>query len=103
MAKKAGVNKSQAIRDALGEHPRKPPREIVEILKGKGIAVSAQYVSMVKSSMKGKRKAKTVKVRKLGRAGSLGSLAAAVEFIRTAGGLAAAKSALEAVEAIKKL
>ena len=103
MAKKAGVNKSQAIRDALRDNPGKPPRTIAEILKGKGVTVTAQYVSMVKSTSKGKRKKKTVKIRKLKRGGSLAPLAAAIEFIRATGGIEAAKSALAAVEAIKKL
>jgi hypothetical protein len=103
MAKKAGVNKSQAIRDALRDNPGKPPRVIADLLKAKGVNVTAQYVSMVKSTSKGKRKKGSVKVRKMGRKGSLGALAAAVDFIRAAGGLEAAKSALAAVEAIKRL
>jgi hypothetical protein len=103
MAKKAGVNKSQAIRDALAENPRKPPREIAEILASKGVKVSAQYVSIVKSNAKGKKKRKTARVPKPGKRSSLGSLGAAVDFIRAAGGLQQAKSALAAVEAIKRL
>ena len=47
------------------ENPGKPPRAIAEILKGKGVNVNAQYVSIVKSNMKGKRGRKTVKVRKM--------------------------------------
>jgi hypothetical protein len=103
MAKKAQVevNKSQAIRDALKEYPDKPPKWIAQTLTEKGIPVSAQYVSVIKSADKGKQR--SVQVPKLRTAGVVDSLTAAVNFIRATGGLAAAKRALAAVEEIRTL
>jgi len=106
MARKRGavdVNKAQVIRDALAENRGKPPRVIAQLLKDKGLDVTPQYVSIVKSQSKGKR-GKIVRVRKVRRgAKQLGALSAAIEFIRAAGGLEGAKAALSAVETIKNL
>jgi hypothetical protein len=104
MAKKkaaAGVNKSEAIRVALKEHRGKKPKEIAAILNEQGVRVTAQYVSVIKGTLKGKKK--TVKVRKLQKDAGLSSFSAAVAFIRAAGSLDAAKSALASIEEIKKL
>jgi len=54
-ARKQEVNKSQAIRDALKQHPKAGPKEISEILSKQGIKVSAVFVSNVKSISKKKR------------------------------------------------
>ena len=55
MAKKKAVpNKSQEIRDYLAANPAAKPKEIVAAMKSKGIKVSAQFVSSVKSSSKTK-------------------------------------------------
>jgi hypothetical protein len=102
-SKKEAVNKSQAIRDALAAHPEKSPSEIAEALKAQGLDVNAQYVSTIKSNAKAKGR-KTVLKRKPGRAGNngFGTVAAALEFIRAAGGLAEAKHALQTVEEIRQ-
>ncbi|MCD0459603.1 hypothetical protein [Roseiconus lacunae] len=53
MAKKSsGPNKSLEIRNYLGKNPNAKPREIVDAMKAKGIEVSAQFVSTVKSTSK---------------------------------------------------
>ncbi len=53
---KAGVNKSQMIRDALKVHRGKTPSEIAEILNGQGVHVTGTYVSNIKfNSRKGRR------------------------------------------------
>ena len=53
MAKKsAGVNKSQAIRDYMNANPKAKPRDVVTAMNAKGIKVSAQFVSTVKSTSK---------------------------------------------------
>jgi len=52
MAKKArakGINKSQAIRDALSENPKAGSKEIVARLAEKGIKVSGTLVYYIKS------------------------------------------------------
>ena len=100
-SKKEVVNKSQAIRDALAAHPEKSPLEIAEALKAKGLNVNAQYVSTIKSNAKAKGR-KSVMRRKPGHASNngFGTVAAALEFIRAAGGLDQAKHALQTVEEI---
>ncbi|MEL6105801.1 MAG: hypothetical protein AAFU85_07190 [Planctomycetota bacterium] len=53
MAKKtSGVNKSQAIRDYMDANPSAKPRDVVKAMASKGIKVSAQFVSTVKSTSK---------------------------------------------------
>jgi hypothetical protein len=57
MAKgKSGVNRSQAIRDALKELPGAKAKEIVAHLKSKGITTSEQLVYQVKKVSKKKKK-----------------------------------------------
>jgi hypothetical protein len=105
MAKKksaSGVNKSQAIRDALQANPGKAPKAIAAILAEQGLVVTPQYVSVVKSTT-GKRKNKTVKVRKLPKGGAQSPIAAAIAFVRAVGGLAAAKQVLAHIEEIQSL
>jgi len=48
MAKRK-VNKSQEIRDFVGEHPTASARDVVDALKKRGIKVSAPMVANVKS------------------------------------------------------
>ncbi|MSR60477.1 MAG: hypothetical protein EXS05_23025 [Planctomycetaceae bacterium] len=102
---KAKVNKSALIREALAAHPEKSPIEISELLKTQGLKVPPQYVSTVKSMAKGQKKAKKLK-RKAARASAgqdgIRAVNAAVEFIKSAGGLEAAKAALGTVETISK-
>jgi hypothetical protein len=103
-SKKDAVNKSQAIRDALSAHPDKSPSEIAVMLVGKGLNVNAQYVSTIKSAAKAKgRGGRVVRRRKPGRPthDGLGPIGAALKFINEAGGLQAAKHALETVEEIR--
>jgi soluble cytochrome b562 len=101
-SKRETVNKSQAIRDALDAHPDKSPSEIAEELKAKGLDVNAQYVSTIKSNAKAKsRRTKLVRRGRAGSRNGLGPVGAALEFIREAGGLEAAKHALQTVEEIR--
>src|SRR5438876_539566 len=48
MAKRKGVNKSQAIRDVLSSDPEAMPKAIMAELKKKGVVVSAALISAVK-------------------------------------------------------
>ncbi len=105
MAKKPDVNKSQLIREALAAYRGKAPAEIATILNEKhGLKLSGQYVSTIKSNAakkKGRRGKRNVK-----RPASVGyglmAVPAALEFIKAAGSLEAAKSTLGALEAIGK-
>lgn len=46
------VNKSQAIRDLLEAQPQLKPALIAALLQERGVNVSPQYVSMIKSNLK---------------------------------------------------
>jgi hypothetical protein len=104
-SKKETVNKSQAIRDALQAHPDKSPAEIAESLKAKGLDISAQYVSTIRSNAKTKeRKTKIVRRRNPGKSpgrNGFGTVQAALHFIREAGGLDQARQALQTVDEIQ--
>lgn len=116
MAKsKEETNKSQAIREALRANRNKTPIEIAEMLKARGIDVNAQYVSTTKSNMrKTSRAVRNVRrgIRTAGRKSSLNGVSdfgngllvikAAVELLKTAGGIEQAKAALATVEEIGK-
>lgn len=52
--KKSGLNKSQSIRDYLKTNPSAKPKEIVAAMKAKGVSVSAQFVSTIKTNSKNK-------------------------------------------------
>jgi hypothetical protein len=56
--KRAKVNKSEAVREALKQYPEKGPTEIAAMLAEKGIKVSAQLVSTIKSKAKGAKPGK---------------------------------------------
>ena len=109
--KRATVNKSQAIRDALEAHPEKSPSEIAEGLKAKGLNVNAQYVSTIKSNAKAKGR-RVVKRPKPGRVvaghGSADHIMkAGLHFIVLAGGVEQASERLvglaELIEAAKQV
>ena len=55
-SKSDGVNKSQAIRDALTANPKAKSREIVALLAQKGIKVAPTLVYFVKSKMRQTRR-----------------------------------------------
>lgn len=116
MAKsKEEINKSQAIREALRANRDKTPIEIAELLKANGVDVNSQYVSTIKSSMRKTSKAvRNVRrgIRQAGRKSHLNGVSdfgnglqvirAAVELLKSAGGIEQAKAALATVEEIGK-
>ena len=51
MAKKPKINKTQAVKDYLKEHPGATSSEIATALTKKGITITANYVSNIKSSL----------------------------------------------------
>lgn len=106
---KSEINKSQAIREALRAHRGKTPTQIADILKEQGVHVTSAYVSNVKfhTAHRGKRRKVAVsgaarRTRGPGASGnnSLGNLGAALDFVRAAGGLDAAKAALATIDEI---
>ena len=58
MAKKSKVNKTQAVRDYLTDHPGAVSSEIAAALSKKGIKITANYVSNIKTTLNkaGKKK-----------------------------------------------
>jgi hypothetical protein len=109
MAKKAAVNKSAIIREALAAHRGTAPSEIATLLNEKhGLKLTGQYVSTIKSNAlkkKGRRGGRRGTGRKsMTRVGGkgMGGIPAALEFIKATGGLEAAKSALGTLEEIGK-
>ena len=54
--KNGGVNKSQAIRDALKENPKAKSSEIIAALEEKGIKVASTLVYMVMNKSKRKQR-----------------------------------------------
>ena len=102
--KRAAVNKSLEIRQALTDNPGMKPKEIAAVLEAKGVHVTPAYVSIVKSNTKGKKKTKrVVRIMKRKASGGLGPLGAAIEFIRAAGGVQQAQRALAAIEELRRL
>src|SRR5258708_40117346 len=100
------INKSQAIREALKANPDKPPSEIAELLKAKGIDVNGPYVSTIKTNMRKTRRAVRKMRRGIRRAGRRSRLSggnptdnglqvvnAALELMKIAGGLGQARGA----------
>src|SRR3954462_6625778 len=47
-----GVNKSDAIREALAQNPKAGPKDIVTLLAGRGIKVAPSLVYFIKSKAK---------------------------------------------------
>ena len=58
MARIKGFNKSQAVRDYLGENPQANVREVVEAMAAKQIEVSDNLVYGLKGAMKEKQQRK---------------------------------------------
>jgi hypothetical protein len=103
---KRKTNKALAIRDAIAANPSLKAQEIADLLAKQGIKATAQYVYVVKASGKKKsRKTKRVakKMARRGGAEGVGTLAAAIEFIKAAGGVAQAQAALAQIEEIRGL
>ncbi len=111
MAKKSkGPNKSQAIRDYYKSNPQAKPKDVVTALKKKGVDVSAQFVSTIRSVSKKKggkvgRPGRPVgsTTAKRGRPSrsqevSLDALINVKRIVDEMGGIGQARSALSALE-----
>lgn len=107
---KTKINKSALIRDLLRQHKGKQPLEIAAIIKSEhGLEIPPQYISSIKSNMRAKRVGRKILGMQKKRKGApsaggefAGILPAAVQFIKTAGGLDNARAALDQIaEAVR--
>lgn len=106
--KRGTLNKSQAIRDAVGELGGKPrPRDVIEVLDKKGIEVSPALVTNVMA--RGQRKGRRGRPgrRPMGRNGHAASekvtVAALIEAKRLVDQVGSVDVAKEALNALAKL
>lgn len=107
MSRTAGA-KTQAVRQALSDNPRKSPKEISEMLKERGVNATAKYVSTIKTKMrgKGKKKAKAAPAPEAAApvvpkdAVSVGLLQKAKKLAAQLGGIKEAKAAIDALAQI---
>ncbi len=107
MAKKPEVNKSQAIRDIFTANKKAKTSEVIEALKAKGITVTPNLVTTVKSKLikrrKRRRAVKTVVAAVAPTGIGVKEIKMALTFIKAVGSVAAAKQAFAAAEEIKKI
>jgi hypothetical protein len=108
--KKAGVNKSKAIRDWKQANPRHKPKQIAAALGKKGIKVTPGFVSTILSTSKKKKtigkpgRPKGSRTVQAGRSPkpsteiSYESLLKVKQIVREMGGIEDARSALTALE-----
>ncbi len=96
-----GVNKTQAVRDFLKGNKKAKNAEVVEALAKKGITVSSNYVSNIKTTHNKRGRAVRTVVAK----GGVGipEVKAALAFIKLTGSVTAAKKALEVAQEIRAI
>ena len=100
--KKAGVNKSQAIRDHLAKQPDDGPKTVVAALGKKKITATESLVSHVKYALAGKKKRRRKKKaattqRTVSDKISISTLVQAKKMADQLGGIEKAKTALAAL------
>ena len=99
--KKAGVNKSQAIRDHLEEQPDDGPKAVVAALGKKKIEVTEGLVNNVKYALSGKKKRRKKKAATtqptVSDKISISTLVQAKKMADQLGGIEKAKTALAAL------
>ena len=101
MAKKSGVNKTQAVREYLRANRKAKNQEVVDALAKKGITITANYVSNIKATHNTRSRARKTVVAK----GGVGipELKAALAFLKVTGSLAAASKALAVAQEIRDI
>lgn len=100
-SKTNGVSKTQAVRDYLKAHKKARNAEVVEALGKQGVTITANYVGNIKATHNKRRRA----VRKVVAKGGVGipEIKSALAFIKSIGGVAAAKKALEVAQEIRAI
>ena len=106
MAKRKGVNKSEAIRAYLRGRNNAAPREVVAALKQKGIGVTPAFVSTIKSTSRRNGQRRGHRSRALHSRNGHGALTAADLFaakqlIQQVGSTKRAKEALETLARLR--
>ena len=104
MAKKKPVNKTEMIREYYKKNGKATPTDIVAEMKKRNVAVTANYVSNVKSGMKKKTtKMKAVKKKAAKKSDklSLGDLVKASRLAEELGGVDKAQEMLNALAKLK--
>ena len=97
MPRKAGVNKSAAVRELLGQNMKMPIKELVGTLAEKGIKVAPSMVYYIKSMMK-KAKRKQLRqraTRVTGNGNAVDLIRKTKELARDAGGMANLRQLVE--------
>ncbi|MBC8871901.1 MAG: hypothetical protein H8E44_20930 [Planctomycetes bacterium] len=104
--KKSKVSKTQVIKDYLAAHPDAGPKEVAAAVNKQGLGITTNYVSNVKSKMKGKGKGKkkvaakkTVAAKQQAASDqiSLSALLQAKKLVAKLGGVDQAKEAISAL------
>ncbi len=104
MASKPGVNKSQAIRDYFQANKKATTQEVIDALAKRGITVTGNLVTTVKSKHNRRRRARRQVVADVASTGiGVPEIKAALSFIKAVGSVGAAKQALAAAEEIRKI
>ena len=103
MPRMKGVNKAQAVRDYLREHPAAKPKTIAEALAKAGTQITEKYVYKIKSTRR--KRGRPVGSATVTATPSLGipEVKAALALIKACGSPRAAKKALAAAVQIKAL
>ncbi len=95
MAKKRRINKAQAIREYLETNGiDTSPKDVIANFKSRRITISAAQVSNIKTELRGGN-SKSTRGRKASGSLDLDSLIEANRFVKRAGGIDAAKQALD--------
>jgi hypothetical protein len=101
MAKANGLNKTQAVKEYLKANKKAKNQEVVEALAKKGITITANYVSNIKTTHNKRQQARRSVVAK----GGVGipEVKAALAFLKITGSMAAASKALAVAQEIKQI
>ena len=102
------VNKSQAVRDYLKEHPGTANKDVAEALSKQGIKMLPDYVATVKGNMKAKkgkrkRRQQAAEVSSVKSGVGITEIKAAFALLKHCGSIALAKEALAAAVEIQKI
>jgi hypothetical protein len=103
-AKDGGLNKSEAIREVLSQHPEMKVKEIVAFLAEKGTSVAPNLVYLIKGKMKGakrqrmKTKRRATKVAfSAGNSDAVATIIKVKAFANEVGGLGALRAIVDAL------
>jgi hypothetical protein len=102
------INKSEAVRTYLKEHPGTANKDVAEALSKQGIKMAPDYVATVKGNMKAKkgkrkRRQKAAEVAAVKTGIGISEIKAAFGLLKHCGSIALAKEALAAAAEIQKI